>query len=67
MRLHTLDAPGAMQPLVQISQLRRGDIRAAMERVADRLIADGVPREMALEMAYESMLRIAKRQQRRGG
>ena len=35
---------------------RQGD-REAMERVADRMVKDGVPKETALEKARESMRR----------
>ena len=35
---------------------RQGD-RAAMERVADRMVRDGVPKQKAIEQARESMRR----------
>lgn len=52
--------PGAALP--SIAGMARADIRAVLERVADRLIAAGMPPSMALRMAYESLLRVAGRQ-----
>lgn len=40
---------------------KQGD-RAAMERVADRMISSGVKPEKAIEAARESMQRVDKRQ-----
>lgn len=57
----SLRAAGITVPA--IGGLPGSEIRAAMERVADRLVESGVPRAAALRMAYESMLRVARRQQ----
>lgn len=64
MRLYT--ASGGLDPvtpaLPDLRSVPRQELRAAMERVADRLVASGTPPREALRMAYESLLRVASRQ-----